>query len=448
MLASFNGRKDFSLTVCMLEKIGFQTGDLKQHTMATLPIAPRSETFTGHASVDLGPRLSSITPLSAMYTPFETGSQEQPSFTSMLESAITPLPAADGSHAWGRTSNSSESQGSLGQTPISFPASTDLTHQLEYSSAEKALNPYNVFANRQIADPYRPRIGSPLRYALQPEEPPRQAQDRSDYTPNITACEATYQVSDNSQTFPVSFSLPLLTQSQPNPITSTEMRESNCGRSLQRSNSLPDSPTTDHENSPSSSTDTAEDFRQLMPKRRNLPFKKMKSKQVCGKTTSNEPSKAVHGLEANGTSFRPTKSPDRAQASYRDQATSYDTPRTGQTMDGPFVDSRTGPSEDASCIQKKQTLSSIIHTSHAFEVSPSSAVTPTQPTILVADRSTLKQINDATSSLFDQYEADVARGCDETVCAKFYMDQIHTVRTECWYKSLVDMERGNYVTGL
>lgn len=65
--------------------------------------------------------------------------------------------------------------------------------------------------------------------------------------------------------------------------------------------------------------------------------------------------------------------------------------------------------------------------------------------VLLADDCLLRQLAQDTDVLMDQYEADVARGCDDGACATFYMDRIETVRRDFWHGKL--LERKSHARG-
>ncbi|KAH8170999.1 hypothetical protein LIA77_09780 [Sarocladium implicatum] len=51
---------------------------------------------------------------------------------------------------------------------------------------------------------------------------------------------------------------------------------------------------------------------------------------------------------------------------------------------------------------------------------------------LVFDATLKKQLEAATEPLFQQYEADIARGCDKTAIARFYLECISAARRDIW----------------
>ncbi|PHH91248.1 hypothetical protein CDD83_1207 [Cordyceps sp. RAO-2017] len=60
-----------------------------------------------------------------------------------------------------------------------------------------------------------------------------------------------------------------------------------------------------------------------------------------------------------------------------------------------------------------------------------------QPTVLLTEPLTVRRLGDMTSGLLDQYQADVARGCNEGVCAQFYMERVLDCRREFWLAQLM-----------
>ncbi|KFA76751.1 hypothetical protein S40288_07814 [Stachybotrys chartarum IBT 40288] len=61
--------------------------------------------------------------------------------------------------------------------------------------------------------------------------------------------------------------------------------------------------------------------------------------------------------------------------------------------------------------------------------------------IVIADLSILQLQAEDTSGFLEQYEADVRRGCDKTMCAQYYMAQIIAARRAFWYARLLNTKQ-------
>ncbi|OAA51730.1 hypothetical protein NOR_00323 [Metarhizium rileyi] len=57
--------------------------------------------------------------------------------------------------------------------------------------------------------------------------------------------------------------------------------------------------------------------------------------------------------------------------------------------------------------------------------------------IILTCLSSLGKLDEETYSVFDQYEKDVASGCDQHQCALFYLERLHIARTNFWYNELL-----------
>ncbi|KFH47471.1 hypothetical protein ACRE_016440 [Hapsidospora chrysogenum ATCC 11550] len=55
---------------------------------------------------------------------------------------------------------------------------------------------------------------------------------------------------------------------------------------------------------------------------------------------------------------------------------------------------------------------------------------------MVITESMLRQVNEATSSIFDKYEIDMQRSSDAGLCAQLYLDRIMTARRDFWSEKL------------
>lgn len=162
-------------------------------------------------------------------------------------------------------------------------------------------------------------------------------------------------------------------------------------------------------------------FRQLMQQRRALPFPQDKARgprrsstaesSTSGDATSQQPSPR-QGMGYEGVE------PQRAH-------------QHGQTMSGeaqsqPVPGAADGTSQDAMSDGRVQpvNLATSRGASHLYAA------------VVVMDPRVMGRLGSTTSGLLDQYQSDVSRGCDEGVCAQFYMERIQSCRREFWLSQL------------
>ena len=75
------------------------------------------------------------------------------------------------------------------------------------------------------------------------------------------------------------------------------------------------------------------------------------------------------------------------------------------------------------------------------EIEASIPVPQCEQFLLLAGAAVLDSINAESSKLLEQYEADVAKGCDAGTYAQYYLDRIDAVRTNFWHSRLLDVEQ-------
>jgi hypothetical protein len=69
---------------------------------------------------------------------------------------------------------------------------------------------------------------------------------------------------------------------------------------------------------------------------------------------------------------------------------------------------------------------------HGESISPTPSVHQQNLVPIIYDTAVMQQLEALTDSFFQQYEADIARGCDAEISANFYLDLIHGARTRFW----------------
>jgi hypothetical protein len=65
-------------------------------------------------------------------------------------------------------------------------------------------------------------------------------------------------------------------------------------------------------------------------------------------------------------------------------------------------------------------------------------------TVLLTSPDVLRELDEATASLFEQYETDIANGSDNEVSARFYLDQIYSKRRDFWLAKLEELAAGQW----
>lgn len=81
-------------------------------------------------------------------------------------------------------------------------------------------------------------------------------------------------------------------------------------------------------------------------------------------------------------------------------------------------------------------VSSALPSSRDSEISTPGGLDIVEPGVVLVTDEMLKRVNEATSAILDQYVADVERGCDESLVAKFYLERVDAVRKDTWYMQL------------
>lgn len=69
---------------------------------------------------------------------------------------------------------------------------------------------------------------------------------------------------------------------------------------------------------------------------------------------------------------------------------------------------------------------------HEESAKPTTSLPQQKLVPIVYDTTVMQQLEALTDPFFEQYEADIARGCDAEISANFYLDCIHGVRTKFW----------------
>ena len=456
----FEDTRDFNLAVCMLQKSGFYVRERLARTFSVPTLGSvASSTVNNRNSKDLGPRLSSITPLPDWDLNSSPGERQATSFTSMLESPLGWIPSQNPSHA-SIASPAPITGGAsvMNATYTAHGAVKPTGHSAHYMPAH--LNPYNVFVNRQDTGLYRPLVGSPLRNTFYPArtthsmESPASSQESS--IPSSSSQEAQLETSCHFST-----QGPASGASQDTEFTAFLTPKS---RDL-KSSSLddPNSTVASTQSAPmTEAPEAAQNFRKLMPRPRTLPFGKRKKEAEA-------PSRDVEDIKLLQTSKKNDLSkarPKKGKVKSTDDDNSGETtksllsqssklsidssvsirPRTRRQRTSKASSSRKRPAElicqpsndehyaavDRDASTDTRSSANTIPTTRS---SPQQPIEPL-PLVLIAERSVLQQLNHTTSAFFEQYEGDVKRGCDEFASAQFYLAQIEAARRAFWLAEL------------
>jgi hypothetical protein len=381
VLLHFEKRQDFNSTISMLKRIGFRAKEgisLPVHTCTT----SESGSLSPHG---YGPRLSSFTPLHS-----------------------------EGPH--------------LSQSPFSFTSM--LNSEVPLSQIQSLGTQYLT----QTGKLYQPRISSPLRYAVpisdRAESPPIPP------IPNSQPIYPTNFVAMTSLPNYRSISVPNpLSNSWQQPENSPESSGTSCHASLDYSLSPSGS---QHSNTSTGSSlqvmdevdntftlQHRQDFRKLMPRTRSLPFVKEKNHKVVKLKPAHKQSKS-HNSSRAGCEHKEIFINDSDMLIKEKSKTSQ--MHSLDSSDGSIAGSQLILRPTLSESTASQAEDTLICRS-SFEVAE-------LPTMLITDPTLLERVNQSTSKLLDQYNADISRGCDVATYAEFYLEQIHMVRRDFWLNQL------------
>ncbi|UKZ79694.1 hypothetical protein TrVFT333_007454 [Trichoderma virens FT-333] len=401
VLFTFKETRDFNIVVYTLKKFGFRMKEgvapLPHIDIASLPRSQSSPTIS---STNFGPRLSSITPLqllgsSQVQSPF--------SFTSMLNSGV-PLAEMQSLDIQHQQVHQLSPQGQSQQP------TTPMVPVAPYAPDRNANQLHLGYPGNM----YQPQVGSPLRNVVEvnsqdtsPRPPTLNNQPR--VFPNATPTEFLSSCRSISEPNALSQSW-----KPPECVNTNRCGSPNFQQSLQGSqdtiiSSGSDSQATD-ETDISFSSQSTQDFRELMPQTRNLPFVK-DSKNKPSRTKAMQKQANIRQGQS-GSNF------DMLVEETAPSSCNDDNPNISQTDLRPISSQPTDS-------QAKDALA--CHS--PFEGGK-------LPAMLIIDNNLLENINQVTSKLLDQFIEDIARGCDYTACARYYLERIDTARREFWLNQL------------
>ncbi|RSM20031.1 hypothetical protein CDV31_001110 [Fusarium ambrosium] len=401
VIAQFEEKRDFSVAVCLLQKSDLHVSDY-------IPSSP-STTYTTYDSSNHIPRPSSIPPMAFVSPAAQTFGADVPL---IADTQIHPSLQPMSYHIYPQRTASVP----IYSSPyFSRPVSPDMTH----------LNPHNMFLGRNNTNMHIPRVGSPLKHSFNPgsqQSSSSKAESVSDwFSPT------------NSQS---SMSVEGL-HATANPITNREKTPVN------RSHS----PNVDSQGSQSESSD----FRDLMPQPRKLPFQSHSKRSISqtdtkvpgkeqessprAKRTRGLPSKTASNEEVRRYEAKGSQTINPGVDSAIKSITAVLNRLTPQAMPEQIPTTR---SRDAECQTEIPTDPNANQ-----QVDQLQSPVPSQ-TVLVVDSDMLRELDEATASLFEQYETDIATSNNSQLCAAFYMDRIYSKRRDFWLAKLEELAAGQW----
>ncbi|UNI18269.1 hypothetical protein JDV02_004547 [Purpureocillium takamizusanense] len=373
--AFFEAGRDLELAAHMLSRLGF-------------PVREDSGSLQGLSNPSPGfssdPRLSSITPIPGMDT-FGSASHDLfPSSPSNPAFAGAPQAATLDARIFGP------------QSAYTAP----LTNRMQPEALVQRFSPYNLFAPKQ-GDLHRPPVGSPLRNSFSPDDAGSQRRHLG-HGPDNWA--------QSPQSMSPSMSSPLILD----PSLSFTSHGS-CASSEASAIGMQSRPSPERQRStPVSSHDT----QVAIPERRDLPFARAETatrppvKPQRTKASTRRPPKSTESAQR----VRKRKQPVSKKPSQARPASRKNPARAAKVLSTPPSDVADQPNDgDRGCdIQS--------------DPGPPESAT----TVVVAEPSAVRRLWTMTSVLLDQYEADVARGCDQGLCVRFYLERLQGMRRDFW----------------
>lgn len=328
-----------------------------------------------------------------------------------------------------------QKQNAYAPLPLSGP---DVPQQrMTADEVAQFLNPYNVFLNKQNSGLHRPRVSSPLRNAISPDDPttPGQSSGRA-----YSAEQNEGQPPARRQPVPRSVSSSGLSSQRDGFFDSTLPPESADRR---RSSDATASDVPPMNSQTRQQPSSAPNYREHMPQRRDLPFKKHEPQARKGRAT-NPHARKLGGGQRLAESPDGEDEPKEARVKRRR--------KTHTTTDQPTLQTNTNISASTSPESRDDSEPSpgILEPTRLSHSSPETCLScpqsinldPSHPTVLVADAAVLREVSNITCALLEQYESDVSRGCDEGMCAQFYLERMQSSRRDFWLSQLMDVNWG------
>ncbi|KAH7161387.1 hypothetical protein EDB81DRAFT_784625 [Dactylonectria macrodidyma] len=460
IIAQFEEKRDFSLAVYMLEKSNLRINDSITYSSSSKfkTASSPTDSLDFQTASNIGPRLSSITPLTHSFPsniPYNLETQSDNTYASISNS---PLPESPRS-PWGQPSQLSHFQYPQRINSLPTYSSTPTHLPLVLDALGQQLNPYNLFLGRSNSQTHTPRVSSPLRQSYPPENTTVQSPSSSfESSPYVSRKHVPYNAPNRS----------------PSGLGGSQAGEDPHHRNVLRANVADNrenivpviSPFLQTPNTEAyrghTTGDLEQSFRNLMPRPRKLPFDPsskssgLEEKQ-CSKTLA--PSKRISKLQTTLSPMSDLIPNTAALPKTAPQVTALPSPKipklraepTHKVKDGcrPNFDQRSSSVETSIAVDESPAPQAALSKTRTNEEHrplptmelagaefPSGSPHVPETTVLVTDSETLKHLNELTSILLDQHEADVLSGIDEEDSARFYMDRIMAKRREFWLAKL------------
>ncbi|CAG9992549.1 unnamed protein product [Clonostachys byssicola] len=259
VVTTFEHRREFNLAVYMLQEYGFSIKEAALETTGVGYDCSQTSTLSFESPADFGPRLSSFTTFPGMMSGASPASQPELPWETHVGSMTSDTQAEVLSNGYLSIPNQLL-QTRQNSCPSNF-SSTSHLHQSPYMSQ---LNPYNVFLGKQAFNDYRPKVSSPLRNTLSPNDPLRLIPPPSSQNPVELPPSPTPIAPSDARNFSPQHDL----------YSNDRLAISSQSPVLPRK--FPPSPISVYRQMSDSSTELSSPnlhhFRELMPPTRNLPF--------------------------------------------------------------------------------------------------------------------------------------------------------------------------------
>lgn len=406
------------MTTRILEKAGFTVQDITIDPNASS--RARDESYASVAPA-LGPRLSAITPLSGVFSyPERTGNTTNSSGRSVFSSQTSVKPPEVAlSHLSEPLVQDYSPQSHLGDS---------LQQRFSPSPTLSYLDPYTHFLGSQANKVHKPQVSSPLRNSLDPVA----------QSPQSSVTEAQCDINKTSHNHTILSSDSFTCRSAPKHSKKSSVKATTISISADSNDLQPIVASVDKDKSHSQVS--LHNFREFLPQPRKLPFLSKNSKRSHSAVSSEL---RVDGAQKSRQDKKISRSLDKGQTASR---------RTSTPMVKPSITDRLhSPSTKGGSVTYRQSNNSrrsSRSTAHSDEWSTDQLygrIHPQQaPVIVIAEPSILGLQAEDTAGLLEQYEADVQRGCDKTMCAQYYMAQIIAARRAFWYARLLNTKQGEW----
>ncbi|OBS19564.1 hypothetical protein FPOA_11290 [Fusarium poae] len=450
ILVQFEKTRDFSVTVCLLQKAGFHVSDALPTSLMNQP--------TYGTTPDYGPLLSPITPPSLLPLNTSRGPETQHDipFATMLAAPFQPSQPSTISNPW-----ASYMQRYVSVPIQPYPATNQLVNTPPVAAQ---LNPYNMFLDGGNTYSYVARTFSPVGHSFVPNPP------------------LTHWHGNDIGTIP-DLNTPDLGFSLHEPVVHPNLGPNNLVSSQNNhvgsyvANGMIHNKTTDEPVHLESPQNDPQEYRNLMPQPRTLPFESSKGNRAAdggskpqetkqlGAAKARKPRKtgtvtqSITDTTAKGSKkvqatkiARKKANVKQRQSSERDvspgkttvksvsnhkRANNASAPASELTI--PFKKSSKNTYEDAECQTDMQPEPNSAGNPLGTETLVKQSSTPdSSPLVIVTDPDTLKDLHEATTTLFGEYEKGIEHCGNQARHAELYLHRIWEKRRDFWLRRLRD----------